>query len=67
MSTAEQEKIIQELRKKATKIEVTDKVHAADADKEGSKIDKDTVWEKAERAGKTISDDSLPTQHTTGA
>ncbi len=60
MTKQEQEKIIQELRNKAIKIEVADKAKV-------TKIDKKTLWEKAKRAGETISDDTLPAPHTARA
>ena len=56
MSTEEQEKIIAELRQKSVKIEFKE---ATDT----SKLDKKAVWAKAQKAGKTISDDDLPAGH----
>lgn len=60
MSDKEQEKIIQELRSKAVKVKVAETSPA-------TKIDKQTVWKKAKKAGKTISDDSLSAPHPAGA
>ena len=66
MSSAEQEKIIRELRKEALKIGGADKLGFADKPK-ATKLDKKTVWEKARLAGETISDDTLSTPHPAGA
>lgn len=60
MSTTEQERIIEALRSKAIKIKLGEV-------KSGGKIDEKLVWAKAQKVGKTISDDSLFTPHTAGA
>lgn len=61
MSTKEQEKIIQQLRDKAIKVEFSEKP------KGSYKLDKNAVWEKAKKAGKTISDDNLPAPNPSAA
>lgn len=61
MSTAEQEEIIQKLRKKLFKVEFKSQP------KNKTKIDKKTVWIKAQKAGRTISDDDLLAEHSAEA
>jgi hypothetical protein len=61
MSTQEQEKIIKELREKTVKVEF------GESAKTPTKIDKKTVWVKAQKAAKTISDDDLPAGHPAAA
>lgn len=61
MGTKEQEKIIQELRSKTFKVEFAEKP------KHAVRIDKESVWVKAQKAGKTISDDDLPSGYPAAA
>lgn len=64
MSTKEQEKVIETLRKKAARV---DYAAAPDTSKKTAKIDTAKVWALAERVGRTIRDDSLSAPHPSGA
>ncbi len=63
MSTKEQEKIIKKLRDATVQITFTEEL----AQVGDLKFDKKAMWEKAKKAGKTISDDSLSPPHTSGS
>ena len=61
MTKAEQQRIIHDLRSKAPKIRF------AVTPRHNGKFDKQAVWKKAQKAGKTIHDDDLPAAHPTRA
>lgn len=66
MSIKEQSETIKELRSRIVKLKTASST-VPSVKPQVDEISAKEVWEKAERAGKTISDDSLSTPHLVGA